>query len=51
MLAGGMNDCAMLIAIEITLARENKGCECGGQRFAWDKLRFSLLPELGLVSV
>lgn len=45
-----MNDCAMLIAIEITLARENKGCVCGGQIFVWDKLKFSSLPVPGLVS-
>lgn len=46
-----MNDCAMLIAMDMTFARENKGCVCGGHRFVWDMLRFSLLPVLGLVSV
>lgn len=29
-LAGGMKDCAMLMAIEMTLAKENRGCVCGG---------------------
>lgn len=27
---GGMKECAMLIAIDKTLARENRGCVCGG---------------------
>ncbi len=28
-LVGGMKDCAMFMAIEMTLARENRGCVCG----------------------
>lgn len=31
-LAGGMKDWAMLIAMEMTLARENRGCVWGGHR-------------------
>lgn len=52
-LAGGMNDWAMLMAMEMTLAKENRGCVCGGHMLGCcgtggDRVTLSLLPGLGV---
>lgn len=52
-LAGGMKDWAMLMAMEMTLAKENRGWVWGGHMLGcWatggDMVTLSLLPGLGV---